>query len=435
MKSDHTHMLVSFCSWLSVRRELLLSMTVLTGIQLLVAAVGFVTRIKIANNLGRESFGDVTFGVAIGTYGMMFVHYGLEKSLVRELVQIPERFGEILLASLIVRGFLLFILGLVVLAGALIVPLNEVECGTALVAFATVIVAFQLQGVYDAWKRMRLHAVFMAIERFTYFGLIWIVVLLGFTRLSVGLVGVFMLVSVALGMVLQYVWVIRRVELKVVRGLAASGLEILTANFWIWLGVILGLSVDYLTQIVLKMHAGSLELGGYAAAWLLVQVSMLCLSQLGRIGNEATVRHTMNRISPTERGQFITKYVLVMAVVGLLLSLPGFAFPREIMNVFKSEYADAAWTLRILSVYPLVFGPFLALLQYMVASRLQVAYFVSLLGVAGVSTSLTMWLVPEMRGVGAAISVVSSIAAGVVVFGAVTALHLKRLKSLPINTV
>lgn len=405
-------------------------------IQSIIAGVGFLTRVNVANALGKETFGDLAFAVAIGTYGLMFIQYGLEKSLLRELVHFPDRFGELLKASLALRlGLFAILLLLFVVAGPFYLRASEDSCGMALVLIATVVAAFQLQAVYDGWKEMRRHAVYLLIERCTYFALVWFVILVPFLTLSLVQVGLFMVVAVSVGLFLQYRWAMPRIDFKPVHGLRAATDYIMRSNIWIWLAVLSGLSIEYLNQIILKCYAGSSELGGYSAAWLIARLAILMLTQVGRIGFEATARHTRPDKTPGERLRFLVKYVALMAVLGFLTGLPCILCSERILTVFQPEYATAAGTLRILGLYPLLYGPYLAVLQYVISSRLQRTYFTVITVVSFLSIGICFWLIPGMQSAGAAMSVVISLGLGLVLFLAAVTLQLRNLsKSARQNT-
>ena len=402
----------------------------LVGINLFIAGLSFVTTIFIANTLGKETFGDFSYAVALGTYGLMFVQFGLEKSLVRFLVHYPTRFGELMKASLLLR-LLLFILFALIFSIALLLCHHRLgfSWGIVIVIFATTFQAFQLAGVYDAWKKMKRHALYVLIERCTYFGLIWYVILIPFLSLSIELIGVCMITAIIIGLYLQYRWALPRIEFKSIEGTWPSTIFIMRSNIFIWFAVLSGLSIDYLTQIILKWYAGSAVLGEYSVAWKIMSLATLFLAQAGRIGSEAMARHTRPDKTVKERFQFLMKYIALMAALGFLIGLPCLFFSPYLLKVFRPEYANAAETLRLFGLYPFLFGPYLAVLQYAISSGLQITYF-ALITIAGLlSIGLNLWLIPQMQSKGAVISVIISLAAALILFSAASCLHLISLKN------
>ena len=408
----------------SIKRHVIDTLFSLVGINLFIAGLSFVTTIFIANALGKETFGDFSYAVAIGTYGLMFVQFGLEKSLVRFLVHYPTRFGELLKSSLLLR-LLLFILFTLILM--LCHHRLGFSWGIVIVIFATTFQAFQLAGVYDAWKKMKRHAVYVLIERCTYFGLIWCVILIPFLSLSIELIGTCMITAIIIGFYLQYRWALPRIDFKSIQGMWSSTFFIMRSNIFIWFAVLSGLSIDYLTQIILKWYTGSAVLGEYSVAWKIMSLATLFLTQAGRIGAEAMAQHTRPDKTARERFRFLMKYIVLMAALGFLIGLPCLFFSPYILKVFRPEYASAAEILRMFGLYPLLFGPYLAVLQYVISSGLQITYF-TLITVTGLmSIGLNIWLIPQMQGKGAAISVIVSLAVALVLFASAIVLHLKRL--------
>ena len=405
-------------------RQIINTLISLVGINLFISVMSFVTTLMIANVLGRKLFGDFSFSVAVGTYGLMFIQYGLEKSLVRELVHYESHFGELFKASLVVK-FTLFLF-FVLIAIIMFMHFPGYSWGVLLIIFATAFSAFQLNSVYDAWRQMTRHAIYFLIEKSIFFALVWIVFLTPFL-LSLELIGMFMISSTLIGLLFQYKWALPRIDFNNLKRAWSSIFFLLRSNFFIWLAVLSGLSIDYLSQIILKLSAGSEELGTYSAAWKITQVGTLFLAQAGRIGAEATARYTRPEKSSTDRKYFLFKYITFMTIIGFLLGLPCFLFPQYLLMLFSSEYANAKETLRLFSFYPLLFGPYLAILQYIIAARMQKTYFTLITIVGFVSIGLSFYLIPQLQSKGAVISVIVSLAIALIFFITAISIHLNKL--------
>jgi O-antigen/teichoic acid export membrane protein len=401
----------------------------LIGINVFVAGLSFLTSMVIANTLGSKTFGDFAFAIAIGTYGQIFIQYGLEKSLVRELVHHPGRFGEILKASLWLRGAiaLVYVVLLVLIVGTM-VRRHEAGWGMIWVPLAMVLAAFQLFGAYDALNSMKRHSVYLMVEKCLYLALVWFVMLVPVVPLSVGILGILMMASALVGMYLQYSWAGPRIEFRPVEGTRRSVVLLMRSNALVWLAVLSGLSIEYFSQIILKWYIGSAELGVYNVAWRTVQFAVLFLAQAGRIGAEATARHTRPEVPAGAQLKFLVKYVSLMGAMGFLVGWPFLFFPRQIIMLFRPEYAGAAEILRALSFYAFLYGPYLALLQFVVSSRMDRAYFILITVVGIASCGLSRLLIPAMQGRGAAISVIASLGVALVLFAAVVGHRLKNMK-------
>lgn len=409
-------------------RKLLDNLFSLVVIHTALAGIGFVTRVGMANAIGIDQFGDLAFALAIGAYGQMFVEFGLEKTFVRDLVHFPNRLGEFVKASLCLRFGMFAILAILLTLSTPFLPPSVSDSWELLPALiATVLLAFQLQGVYDAWKEMRRHSIFALVERCLYFASVWLAILTPWFTLSLFRIGLLMLASVSIGLFLQYRWAWRRTDFTPVFGVWKTTVSMSQSNVWIWLASLSGLSIGFLNQIVLRCYAGSAELGKFSAAWLLISVAILVLNQVARVGSEAAARYTRTGTAASEQLRFLTKYVILMAAVGFAMGLPFVLFSGRILTVFRQEYATAAIELRILGLYPMFYAPFLATLQYVISSRLQKTYFalITIVGVNGLV--LCLWLIPYMRGIGAAIAVVVSIGIATAIFLTAAGLHLRGL--------
>ncbi len=415
---------------LTSHRSIIKTLSSLVVINLIVAGLGFITRVAVANEIGIAQFGELAFAITIGTFGLLFVQFGIEKSLVRDLVHFPARFGELLKSSLVVRGILFAIFIALIVLSNTITEVPWANSSTILIVFASVISAFQLNGVYDAWKEMSRHAVYNMVQRLIYFTLVWAFIFIPNVQLSIWQIGIFMLVAAGIGLVIEYGWAWPRIRFVAIEGSWKATQFIFKANIGIWLAVLFGHTISHFSPIVLKVYSGNVDLGGYSAAWLYIQLAMLLQTQLGRIGTEATARHTQLKTEVLAQKRFFIKYVTLMAVIGLIIGAPAMLFPKLILSVFSNEYQSAADTLRILGLYPLFFGPYLAGLQYLISIRKQYTYL-SITAILGVfSIIINLILVPQMQSQGAAIAVVTSQALAALIFIFVSWRRFARLGSV-----
>ncbi len=150
-------------------------LSVLVIINLTVAGLGFITRVKIANTLGREGFGVLAFSLALGRYGAAIVRCGLDRTFVRDLIHYPRRFGQLVAGSLVLRGLLLVVVILALVSWKLTFASSELSWGVIAVVVGTSLMALDLQAVYDSWQKMSRHAVYNLVQRCCYYALIWAV--------------------------------------------------------------------------------------------------------------------------------------------------------------------------------------------------------------------------------------------------------------------
>ncbi len=391
---------------LGSQRQNLQNLSVLVVFNFLAAGLFFITQVKIANVIGKEKFGLLAYGIALGMYAQTIVNYGMNRTLVRDLIHYPKRFAELVMASLLLRGVLL---GLVV-AGLLIWKLlwqpADMTWAIIIVIVAYSLKSLDLQPVYDAWHRMAHHAVYNMVRRGLYFAIIWGIILMNPQRLTLAWIGCALLVMELFYLFLQQRWAGRRIEWSWGKVGWNSGVRaLLKNNSWIWLATIGLLSFGTLNQIILKHYCGAAELGGYAACWQIVAAAMLLLTQVSRVGNPATARVTRLQNNGHKRKSFLLKYSCVMAAAALPVVIPSVLFPGWIMNtIFKPEYASSAAILRVLGIYLMVFSLGCVASQYVVSARMEKTYFASVIVGGVLSVLLCFFLIPKLGGIGAAIS-------------------------------
>lgn len=388
------------------QRKHVKNLSVLVFVNFLIAGLGFLTRVKIANTLGKEGFGLFAYALALGCYGAVVVRFGLERTFVRDLVHYPSRFAKLVVGSLVLRGFILILVTLALIIWKLLFGNNELSWGVIAVVFGTSLMALDLRAVYDSWYEMSRDAIYNLIQRFCYYALIWIVVLFVPDELSIGLMGAGTILSATLYLFMQQRWVFKRIEFhKAKESLVKGAIKLGYDNLLVWAATIGCLSFGVLNQLVLKSHKGNAELGGYAAAWQIVTIATLLLNQVARIGGPATARITREGTDKNTRRRFVVKYSGVMFATASPIAVSSLLCPGLILRtLFRPEYASAAGTLRILGTYVMCFSLGLVASHYIVSARMEKLYFASVIAGGILSVLLCLLLIPKLGGIGAAIS-------------------------------
>jgi O-antigen/teichoic acid export membrane protein len=382
------------------------NLSVLVCVNFLIAGLGFFTRVKVANVLGKESFGLLAYGLALGSYGAVIVRCGLDRTLVRDLVHYPRRFGQLVAGSLALRGLLLVVVILALVSWKLTFASSELSWSLIAVVVGTSLMALDLRAVYDSWHKISRDAVYNLIQRCCYYALIWIVILFVPDKLSIGLIGVGIIVSAVLYLFMQQRWAFKRIEFyKAKESPAKAAIKLGFANLMVWAAAIGCLSFGVLNQLVLKYFKGTVELGGYAAAWQIVAIVMLLLNQVARIGKPATARITREGTDRNARRRFLVKYSALMFIAASPIAISSLFCPGLILKIlFRPEYASEAGTLRILGIYVALFSLGLVASQYVIAARMEKLYFTSVIVGGVLSILFCILLIPKSGSMGAAMS-------------------------------
>jgi len=383
------------------------NLSVLVCVNFLVAGLGFITKVKIANTLGKADFGLFAYGLAIASYGGAIIRFGLNRTLVRDLIHFPKRHGQIVASSLLLRGFMFLVVTLALLIWKFFSPaVSDLTWGVVLLVFGQSMLGLELKAVYDSWGKMGRHAVYNFIQRCVYFVAVWLMIILSPKSLSVFWLGIFTIATVTFYMILQCKWAFNRIDFgRISRSIFGATLALARGNLIIWFSTLGCLSFGIINQIILKLYEGKESLGGYAAAWQIITIAMLFLNQVARIGNPATARITKPDIKKTNRIKFLIKYSTIMFLVVFPVCLATIIFPEMIFRlIYKPEYASAAGALRIMGIYTMIYSLGFVASQYIVSARMEKVYFTSVIIGGILSISLCLFLIPKLGGMGAAIS-------------------------------
>lgn len=405
------------------------NLSVLIIVNFIIAGIGFLTTVKIANTLGKGTFGLLAYGLAISAYGGVFIRFGQDRTLVRDLVHQPEQFGAIVVASLLLRWIFWGVVFVALFVWKLVAgPSSDITWGLLMVIIANAMMSMDLQPVYDSWHKMSRHAMYRLIQRLLYFLIIWSIIAIAPKNLNIFWIGVASFVSVVLYLVLQHRWAIKQID-RDSYNVPLFGIVIKMArkNSTILLATIGCLSFGNLNQLVLKHYCGTAELGSYAAAWRIACIATLLLNQISRIGNPVIARVTKHGTQKKEQIRFLLKYSFVMFLAVLPIAIILIAFPEFILkSIFKPEYVAAASSLRVFGIYLLVFSFGIVASQYVISSGMEWLYFSSVIIGTILSVVLCLMLIPRLGGVGAAISLLAAHGISMGMYSVVMILHIRR---------
>ncbi len=393
------------------QRSRLQDLLALVSVSFVVAALSFLTKVKIANALGKADFGLFAYALAIAAYGEVIIDFGLSRTLVRDLIHFSRRQGQLVASSLLLRGVSFLLVTAVLLGWKFLAPAaSDLTWGVVLVALGQSMLALELKAVYDSWGRMTRHAVYYLIQRCLYFAAVWLTIILAADRLSIGWLGVFGILAAVFYVVLQGSWALGRIDFGgIEKPILNNTLVLAKANLVVWLSCLGCLSFGVINQILLKLYGGRESLGGYAAGWQIASIGMLFLTQVARVGGPAMARTTKPGVAGKVRAQFLAKYSALMSLIVFPVCLAMIGWPELILRlIYRPEYASSAGALRIMGLYMLTYGLGLVASQYVVSARLEKTYLSSVIIGGVLSVISCMLLIPSMGGTGAALALLLS---------------------------
>lgn len=362
------------------------------------------TQVKLANYLGASVYGIYAYCIAIGEVGAMFVRYGRNKTMVRDLIQYPEKRD-----SLVVSTFILSLINLglfLVVTFACHKPLDiEVSWTYFLLILSPCFASLSLGPVYESLKMMSWNSIYGLLQKFIFLIAIWSLFLFHFHvgLLSIGIIVVITWVSVIL---MEYYEIgtqlhinfLGTVKLKELWGLYKD-------NFVIFLSCVTGVAFGPLIRLILNNYADSRSVGIYAAGLQIYHICLFLNTQISRVGNPMMAEAGKNDCPISKRRRLVFRYTLIMLVTSLPFALPMFLFPGAITSLlFTEEYASLANYLPLLAIYLLAISIGVVYTQFMISMRMDKIYFAIYILAAVATLIMSVLTIPTLGILGAFMS-------------------------------
>jgi len=349
--------------------------------------------------------------MAIGGIVAVNIRFGMDRSLIRDLTHFPEKFNHTLVASLLARVTLLVlsITGLLLVKELPFANL-ELSMGMFLIILATALDPLQITNVFDVWEAQGRDALYLCMQRGTYFLLIWGAVLVAPGHLGLDWIGMSLLTASVFMLSLQFRYAWGRIQPSFcpsdLSRIVQTAFDLIKKNRWLWMTSVAALGMTALNNVLLKHLAGFADLGVYAASFQLVSLGTLLLKNISRIGRPILARYTTpGKNTQQEIFRFLALYLASGCFAVSCIAMPIIVFPKEILEtLFTDEYASGFWVLRIFGVY-LFFRVFDTILgQYIVLMRVDRSFFFTSTISGILSTFSCLILSPIFGAIGAASS-------------------------------
>lgn len=362
------------------------------------------TQVKLANYLGVSVYGVYSYCLAIGEVGAMFVRYGRNKTMVRDLIQYPEKRNSLVVST--------FFLSLINLALFLIVtfachkPLDiEVNWTYFLLILSPCLAQLSLGPVYESLRLMSWSSLYGLMQKFGFLIAIWGLL---FWHLNVGLltIGVIVVVTWLTVGLLEYYEVgtqlqinfLGKVKLKEIWGLYKD-------NFVIFLSCVTGVAFGPLIRVILNNYTDSKSVGIYAAGLQIYHICLFLNTQISRVGNPMMAEAGKQDCPIKKRRRLVFRYAIIMLGTSIPFALPMIVCPGLLTSaLFSEEYSSLASYLPLLGVYMFAMAIGVVFMQYMISMRLDKIYFIIYLTGALLTVVVAYWLIPIYGLLGAFIA-------------------------------
>ena len=362
------------------------------------------TQVKLANYLGASVYGVYSYCLAIGEVGALFVRYGRNKTMVRDLIQFPEKRNSIIVST----SFLSLInLGLF-LAVAFVChkPLDiEVNWTYFLLILSPCIAQISLGPVYESLKLMSWSSIYALLQKFGFLAVIWP---LFFFHFDVGLfeIGIIVVIVGIVVVAMEYYEIGTQLHINFLSKVRLIGIwNLYKSNFVIFLSCVTGVAFGPLIRLILNSYTDSKTVGIYAAGLQIYHICLFLNTQISRVGNPMMAEAGKADCSLIKRRRLVSRYTIVMLVTSLPFALPMLLFPRTLTSLlFTEEYALLANYLPFLSIYLIAISIGVVYTQFMISMRMDKTYFVIYILSAVSTLIMALLIIPILGILGAFIS-------------------------------
>ena len=362
------------------------------------------TQVKLANYFGASVYGVYSYCLAIGQVGAMFVRYGRNKTMVRDLIQNPEKRD-----SLVVSTFFLSLINLVLFLAvtfACYEPLDiEVSWTYFLLILSPCFLSLSLAPVYESLRMMSWNSIYNLLQKFAFLAIIWGLFWFNcqVSLLSIGLIVVATWIVVGC---MEYYEVGTQLHINFIKKVSILELwQLYKDNFVIFLSCVTGVAFGPVIRLILNNYTDSRSVGIYAAG---LQIFHLCLflnTQIARVGNPMMAEAGKEGCPVGKRRRLVARYAIIMFATSLPFALPLLLCPSWLTNLlFTDEYAELARFLPILAIYVLAVSVGVVFTQYMISLRLDKSYFAIYVSSAIATLLVALWLIPLYGTLGAFIA-------------------------------
>ena len=364
--------------------------------------VGLLVGVYVARYLGPEAFGVLNYAISFVLLFSALSQLGLDNLVVRDLVVAPERAAETLSAA-----FTLRLAGGTVALGLITVVAWSTQADP--IARLTILIiacglVFQSLEVTAYWFYARTFTLPVAVAR--------LVALAVISTLRIALIlldkpllwfALPVMLDTAVGAVLMFVFYLREGTAPAIRQRPRlMRLRSMLAEAWpLSLAIAVNEFFQRIDQIMLGELRGSIEVGWYAAAARLSQMSYVVPTLLAMIAFPTILR--AKRTSPELYARRLQGFYDVMFWVAIAIAVLASSGAAPLIHLlYGSAYAPSVAVLQI-HIWTLVFSSVgMATARWLVAENLSRVVFLYSLGGVIVNVILNLILIPAYGAAGAA---------------------------------
>lgn len=391
---------MEFSQYLSFR-----SIIAFSGLNYLQSALSFFTSLLLAKELGSYEYGYFTYGLIFANTISVIIQFGLDKTLVRDLVQQSDA-EKILYAA----SFLKLVLSIVSVLGIAIwaIFFSSMDASKMyIVVLCTIsgcLLGLSPKAWFDIKGKIQAHAYIMLLDRVIFF--------FGSMFFLYYLRNEFIIINVCVCMLLGRL-VMSVMEWKYIRTSAGSMAferlgrfikQVFSNNLWVWLAAIGNLMMTHFNQILVDVHMGAEQLGLYGFAFQLITLVKILQNQILRLSTPS-ISEVVDKEGAKAIMKSFVKNISLSFSLTLLVLLPAFLLaPWFVRNFVGEDFLDTIPIFNVLCIWILLFGVALIANQFLLSFHLQKAYFYITIAFGLLSIYLAYVWIGLFGAVGAALS-------------------------------
>lgn len=350
-----------------------LSTVVLAYVQ---AAVGLLISVTLARALGPVNYGVFAYGLVVGGFVSVFVCFGSDKTLVRDLLQSANP-AATLSASALTRGLLAALAVIAVTAGFCINHRGESDVFFTVILCTAAAIAQGLQPTawYDARYEMHVHAAISLADKIAF---CTIIIVLGTALTTVPLtstiVAACLMATACLACVWQWVYVAKSFRFQL-RGYQIEAARMAAANIPVFGAALAALLLTHANQLLILRDHDSACLGCYAVALQMASATQIFLAQLARFVAPKIARVTAPGGPAARMARCLGIYCAIAFLAAACLTIPLAGLgPYLIGRLFGTAYEPAVPALRVLCAWCLIYGPALIINKFLLFFSFNKSY-------------------------------------------------------------
>lgn len=384
------------------------------------------TNVKLANTLGAAVFGLYSYYIAIGEVGQNFVRYGRNKTMIRDLVQLPYKSHSLIsnTLGLSIINILFFLTIIILFSGTLEV---DVTLASILLIISPCLMSIDLTPVYEALKLMSWHSIYNLIQKFIFLIGIW-GILLFWDNINLLHIGIALFISWIYILVIQCNEVIKSLNISILKCISLRQIwDLYKENFIIALSCMIGVAFGPLIRIILNQYVNEAAVGIYSAGFQIFLMSNFIISQIGRVGNPLMAELGKPNVTVEKKKIFLKRYLLIMLIGALPFVVPLSFFSSAITTIFfTEEYIELALYLPYFAIYLLALAIGIVYTQFLLSIRKDKAYFI-IYTLGAIFTVISgLILIPLYGVLGGVLSLCIPHSVACVAYGIVSQNYLKK---------